>query len=58
MTQQDLASAPQKSMVHTQDIDEQANNLTQWQQKYDQLSEGRFFGRIESVDYSNIQKLY
>ena len=54
MTQQDLASAPQKSMVHTQDIDEQANNLTQWQQKYDQLSEGRFFGRIESVDYSNI----
>ena len=54
MTQQDLASAPQKSMVHTQDIDEQAHNLTQWQQKYDQLSDGRFFGCIESVDYSNI----
>jgi AraC family ethanolamine operon transcriptional activator len=43
--------APQKSVVHTNDIDEQAHNLPQWQQVYDQVSNGSFYGCIEGLDY-------
>ena len=43
--------APQKSVVTTNDIDEQAHNLTQWQQVYDQVSNGSFYGCIEGLDY-------
>ena len=45
--------APQKSKVQTQDIDEQAHNLTQWQQKYDQTSDGDFYGCIEGIDFQH-----
>ncbi|WP_039037261.1 helix-turn-helix domain-containing protein [Pseudoalteromonas sp. ECSMB14103] len=54
MAHQHLSNAPQKSKVDTHDIDEQASNLINWQQKYDQVSEGGFFGCIEGVAHSNI----
>ncbi|MCK8105313.1 helix-turn-helix domain-containing protein [Pseudoalteromonas sp. 2CM41L] len=54
MAQQGSNNAPQKSKVYTHDIDEQAHNLTQWQQKYDQVSDGRFYGCIEGVNYNDI----
>ena len=54
MAQQQLSSAPQKRIVHTHDIDEQAQSLTHWQQKYDQLSEGRFFGCMQGSEYANL----
>lgn len=54
MAQLNSSIAPQKSKVQTQDIDEQAHNLTQWQQKYDQTSEGHFYGCIEGIDFKNI----
>ncbi|MEI8618538.1 hypothetical protein P4S63_19465 [Pseudoalteromonas sp. B193] len=54
MAQQSSFSAPLKSKVQTHDIDEQAHSLTQWQQKYDQMSDGSFYGCIEETDYANI----
>jgi AraC family transcriptional regulator, ethanolamine operon transcriptional activator len=47
-------SAPRKSKVQTHDLDEQAHNLTRWQQKYDQMSNGHFYGCIEGNDYSDL----
>ncbi|MBB1390615.1 helix-turn-helix domain-containing protein [Shewanella sp. SG44-6] len=46
--------APKKSVVQTNDIDEQAHNLTQWQQVYDQVSNGSFYGCIEGLDYPDM----
>ncbi|MGB6137589.1 MAG: helix-turn-helix domain-containing protein [Shewanella sp.] len=43
--------APQKRIVQTTDVDEQAHNLTLWQQIYDQTSNGQFYGCIEGIDY-------
>ena len=54
MAQQSSFNAPLKSKVQTHDIDEQAHSLTQWQQKYDQMSDGSFYGFIEETDYANI----
>ncbi|MEL0655550.1 helix-turn-helix domain-containing protein [Pseudoalteromonas issachenkonii] len=54
MAQQNSYNAPLKSKVQTHDIDEQAYSLTQWQQKYDQTSDGSFYGCIEETDYANI----
>ena len=54
MAQQNRYSAPLKSKVQTHDVDEQAHSLTLWQQKYDQVSDGRFYGFIEETDYTNI----
>ncbi|WP_445772755.1 helix-turn-helix domain-containing protein [Shewanella sp.] len=43
--------APRKSIFKTTDVDQQAHNLTQWQQIYDQTSDGEFYGCIEGVTY-------
>jgi AraC family ethanolamine operon transcriptional activator len=43
--------APQKCIVQTTDVDEQAHNLTSWQQIYDQTSNGQFYGCIEGINY-------
>lgn len=45
--------APIKSMVEANDIDEQADNLVQWQQHYDQMSSGEFYGCIHQLDFKD-----
>jgi len=41
--------APNKGVLEATDIDEHAHNLRNWQQQYDQISNGRFYGRIDEV---------
>ncbi len=38
-----------------QDADEHAHNLTNWQQEYDQLGGGRFYGRIDELALDGFQ---
>lgn len=47
--------APARSTSEAQDADEHANNLTNWQQEYDQLGGGRFYGRIDEVTLEGFQ---
>ena len=42
-------SAPEKCISEARDADEHDHNLTNWQQEYDQLSDGSFYGRIDEV---------
>jgi AraC family ethanolamine operon transcriptional activator len=48
------AYAPKKSIVETVDIDEQAQNLINWEQEYDQMSNGRFSGCLTELAYENL----
>ncbi|MFK3873751.1 helix-turn-helix domain-containing protein [Pseudoalteromonas rhizosphaerae] len=48
-------NAPSKCTLATTDVDQQAGNLTNWQQKYDQVSDGRFYGCIDEVAYDGLQ---
>lgn len=41
-------------VMEANDADEQAHNLKNWQQQYDQISNGRFYGRIEEVMFKSI----
>lgn len=41
-------------VIEARDADEQAHNLKNWQQQYDQLSNGRFYGRIEEVIFDSV----
>jgi len=41
-------------VLEATDADEQAHNLKDWQQQYDQMSHGRFYGRIEEVRFESI----
>ncbi|MEH6494064.1 helix-turn-helix domain-containing protein [Halopseudomonas sp.] len=47
--------APGRSTHEAQDADEHAHNLTNWQQEYDQLGAGRFYGRIDEVALEGFQ---
>ena len=47
--------APGRSTSEAQDADEHAHNLTNWQQEYDQLGAGRFYGRIDEVALEGFQ---
>ncbi|GAA6129645.1 helix-turn-helix domain-containing protein [Halopseudomonas sabulinigri] len=47
--------APGRSTREAQDADEHAHNLTNWQQEYDQLGAGRFYGRIDEVALEGFQ---
>jgi len=49
MQQSTSVSAPNRSTSEARDADEHAHNLTNWQQEYDQLGGGRFYGRIDEV---------
>ena len=40
------------------DVNEQAGNLTNWQQSYDQMSSGPFAGRITEIELDDIQVFY
>ena len=55
MQQTTEQSAPGRSTREAQDADEHAHNLTNWQQEYDQLSGGRFYGRIDEVALDGCQ---
>lgn len=48
-------SVPAVLRLHTHDIEEQAENLEQWDQSYVQLSPGRFEGRLIETWFGDIQ---
>jgi len=48
-------NAPQKCTREACDADEHAQNLTRWQQQYDQLSPGRFYGRLDEIALPAVQ---
>lgn len=48
-------NAPEKCISEARDADEHAHNLTNWQQEYDQLSDGSFYGRIDEVTLEGLQ---
>lgn len=45
---------PKWRMLEAADADEQAHNLKDWQQQYDQISHGEFYGRISEVSLNNV----
>jgi len=51
--------APQKciplSILEAMDADEHAHNLTDWQQEYDQIGSGSFYGKISELPLGNLQ---
>ncbi|WP_311063433.1 helix-turn-helix domain-containing protein [Halomonas sp. DWK9] len=47
--------APKKCIQEAFDADEHAQNLTRWQQQYDQLTPGRFYGRLDEITLPAIQ---
>ncbi|MFU2511536.1 helix-turn-helix domain-containing protein [Pseudoalteromonas sp. ASV78] len=49
------ADAPIKCTTQTTDVDQQADNLSNWQQEYDQVSNGSFYGCIEEIAYDDLQ---
>ena len=49
----DLAS-PQWRLLEANDAEEQAHNLKDWQQQYDQISHGAFYGRICEVSLNHV----
>lgn len=55
MTLMSHKGAPQKCTQEAFDADEHAQNLTRWQQQYDQLSAGRFYGRLDEIALPDIQ---
>jgi AraC family ethanolamine operon transcriptional activator len=47
--------APKRYTQEAFDADEHAQNLTRWQQEYDQLSPGSFYGRLDEVALETMQ---
>ncbi len=47
--------APKRCAIETHDANEQADNLTDWQQQYDQVDAGRFYGRIDELQILDLQ---
>ncbi len=43
------------SRITSSDIDDQAANLKQWKQLYEQMTPGRFVGSLHEVSYSGVQ---
>ncbi|MBS3803816.1 MAG: helix-turn-helix domain-containing protein [Oleiphilaceae bacterium] len=52
---QQNAVAKRHTMTEANDANEHAGNLTDWQQEYDQISGGRFYGKINEVALSHMQ---
>lgn len=48
-------NAPQRCVYLTDDAHEQAGNLTDWHQSYDQVGAGRFSGRIDELRLGTMQ---
>jgi AraC family transcriptional regulator, ethanolamine operon transcriptional activator len=53
--QQQAHTAPGWCVSEARDADEHAHNLRNWQQQYDQLSDGAFYGRIDEVVMPDLQ---
>jgi AraC family ethanolamine operon transcriptional activator len=55
---QDVANVglnnPKWRMLEAADADEQAHNLKDWQQQYDQISHGEFYGRISEISLKHV----
>lgn len=51
MSNQIPQTAPMLCIHHTKDANQQAASLINWQQEYDQLSDGRFLGQFENDDF-------
>ncbi|WP_430461052.1 helix-turn-helix domain-containing protein [Thalassolituus sp. LLYu03] len=47
--------APNWCVSEATDADEHAHNLRDWQQKYDQISAGHFYGRIDEIAFPRLQ---
>lgn len=47
--------APNWCVSEATDADEHAHNLRDWQQQYDQISAGQFYGRIDELAFSQLQ---
>lgn len=61
MTEENIKFAPKQSTTATRwcvleadDADDQAHNLKAWQQQFDQISMGQFYGRIEEVMFEHV----
>lgn len=48
-------NAPRTCTTEARDADEHAHNLTNWQQQYDQISGGGFYGRIDELPLQRLQ---
>ena len=46
--------ALQRCILRTNDLDKQAENLTNWLQEYDQMSAGAFNGRVDKLSNKNL----
>ncbi|MCH4810726.1 helix-turn-helix domain-containing protein [Vreelandella neptunia] len=55
MSMLESAFAPKRCIQEAFDADEHAQNLTRWQQEYDQLSPGSFYGRLDEVELEAMQ---
>ncbi|MAD44510.1 MAG: AraC family transcriptional regulator [Oceanospirillaceae bacterium] len=56
VTEHEIRSqAPRWCVSEATDADQHAHNLRDWQQEYDQLSAGRFYGRIDEVAVPSLQ---
>jgi AraC family ethanolamine operon transcriptional activator len=44
-----------RTQVEATDADQHAHNLTNWQQQYDQVSAGNFFGRLIEIQFEGLQ---
>lgn len=54
MTTVNQDGAPVRCALTTTDLEQQAGNLTNWSQEYDQLSAGEFLGRVNKVHCRNV----
>lgn len=45
---------PKWRMLEAADAEEQAHNLKDWQQQYDQISHGEFYGRINEISLNHV----
>ena len=55
MTTLESSFAPKRCTQEAFDADEHAQNLTRWQQEYDQLSPGSFYERLDEVALETMQ---
>lgn len=55
MQPQQHKQAPDWCIREATDADEHAHNLRDWQQQYDQISAGHFYGRIDELAFSSLQ---
>lgn len=55
MNHEQQKDAPLRCTTITDDAHEQAGHLTNWTQEYDQVSPGRFYGRIDELHLGGVQ---